>query len=345
MHHIAIDLGSVKSQVCVRDGSAKIVQEKAIATAELGNWFKEQSAGRVIMETCTESYAVARLAKACGHDVRVVAATLVKQLGVGERRLKNDQRDARKLSEASVRMELTGVHVASPEAQQMQLVCGLRESLVQARTKLINSAKAYVRGTLTVLAKGDAETTPRRVRAAMGTQLPNSVERVLVSIEALNEQIKQADKEARQLAKKNPLCARLQTAPGIGPITALRFVARVDGVERFPNAHYLESYLGLIPSDSSTGKTQNRFGSITKAGDKKLRWTLVQAALSAKRHYPQDPAVSWAINVGKRRGKHVATVALARKLAGIMYAMLRDGSDYDPKKMTEPRWKQLMNLA
>jgi transposase len=344
MNHIAIDLGSRKSQICVRDEAAKIVHEGPIATREIASWLQKQEPGRLIVETCTESYAIARAAKRSGHEVKVVAASLAKQLGVGERRLKNDQRDARKLSEVSARIELPSVHIASVEAQQIQLVCGLREALVEARTKLVNSAKAYARGQLVELAKGDAETTPRRMREAF-LELPTAVERVLVAIETLNVQIKAADKETRAMAKSNKDCVRLQTAPGVGPITSLRFVSRIDDVKRFCKAHDLESYLGLTPSDSSTGLTPGRHGSITKAGDRRLRWTLVQAALSAKRCYPTDPMVSWAQKVAHRRGKHIGTVALARKMAGVLYAMLRDQSDYDAQKMTKQHWDALGQSA
>src|ERR1700690_1868431 len=209
MNHIAIDLGSVKSQICVRDASAKILQEQPIATSALLQWLREQAPGRVILETCTEAYAVARAAKAIGHEVKVVPATLVKQLGmVSGRRLKSDRNDARLASEVSTRIELPSVHVPSLEAQEILLVCNLRSSMVEARTKLVNSAKAYVRGQLVELEKGEAETVPKRIREAFADKLSDAVERVLVSIDALNEQIKAADKEAKALAKKNPLCVR-----------------------------------------------------------------------------------------------------------------------------------------
>jgi transposase len=119
------------------------------------------------------------------------------------------------------------------------------------------------------------------------------------------------------------------TVPGVGPVTAMRFVAAVDQVERFPNSHALESYVGLVPGENSSSE-HKRITALTKAGARKLRWVLIQAAWSARRCRKNDPMVTWALQVEVRRGKFVATVALARKLAGILYAIWRDGSVYDP---------------
>ena len=135
------------------------------------------------------------------------------------------------------------------------------------------------------------------------------------------------------------------TAPGVGPVTALRFAAVVDEVGRFASAHQLESYLGLVPSERSTGESQQRYGRITKAGSKKVRWALVQAIWSAKARYKTDPLICWGERVAHRRGNKVAVVAMARKLAGILFAMLRDGQDYDPSKLTGHRWQALMQTT
>jgi transposase len=341
MHHIAIDLGSRKSQICIRDTAGKIVEEQIVSTTALKSWLKEQPQGRVIVETCAESFAIAMEAKHLGHEVRVVPATLVKQLGVGERRLKNDQKDARKLSEVSTRIDLPSVHIPSVPSQRIREVCNMRETMVEARTKLVNSVRAYARMHVCELETGAAQSIPKRMRKAFGTDLPMAVERVLQAIESLNEQIYQADKEATKMAYDNVDGARLMTAPGVGPVTALRFASVVDEVGRFATAHQLESYLGLVPSESSTGQKQQRYGAITKAGAKKVRWALVQAVWSAKRHYKEDPMVRWAEKVATRRGKKIATVAMARKLAGVLFAMLRDGKDYDPSHLVSQSWKQL----
>lgn len=109
MNHIGIDLGGRESQVCVRSESGEIIEEARHRTTEFGRWLAGRPAGRVVVETCTEAFRVATIARQHGHEVRVVAATLVRSLGVGHRGLKNDVRDARILSEASCRMDLPSV--------------------------------------------------------------------------------------------------------------------------------------------------------------------------------------------------------------------------------------------
>lgn len=123
------------------------------------------------------------------------------------------------------------------------------------------------------------------------------------------------------------------TTPGVGPITAIRFVAALDRVDRFPDAHQVESYLGLVPGENSSSDRQQRL-SITKAGSSSVRWSLVQATWALRvccRSEAARPLQLWALEVEKRRGKKIATVALARKLAGILYALWRDGKAYDPR--------------
>lgn len=123
--------------------------------------------------------------------------------------------------------------------------------------------------------------------------------------------------------------ARLRTAPGVGPVTATAFVATLDDVTRFAGAHQVEAYHGLVPTEYSSGEKQRR-GAITKAGNPRMRWLLVEAARGVLRSKRPDTADlrTWAERIAVRRGRRTAVVALARRLAGILYAMWRDGSDY-----------------
>jgi len=104
------------------------------------------------------------------------------------------------------------------------------------------------------------------------------------------------------------------------------------------HAHQLEAYLGLVPREYSSGETQRR-GPITKAGHSRVRWLLVQAALSILRRRPPqaEELRTWALRIAARRGTQVAVVALARRLAGILYALLRDGSVFEPQRVRHPR--------
>jgi transposase len=117
MQHVAIDLGSVQSQICIRNPQGEILRELSVRTAQLPRFLKKQEASRVIVETSAEAFFVADAAKALGHEVVIVPATMVRVLGVGERGIKTDERDARKLSEVSTRIDLPSVHLPSARSR------------------------------------------------------------------------------------------------------------------------------------------------------------------------------------------------------------------------------------
>jgi transposase len=283
----------------------------------------------VVVETCSEAFRIADAALAAGHEVRVVPATLVRTLGVGARRTKTDRRDAQVLSEVSCRIDLPSVHVPSREARQRKTVCGMRDGLVSARTKLINTVRGWLRTEGLRPRSGDVVTFPARVRALGGDVVGAShVTRQLQVIEALSAAIADADRELHAITQADPLLRRFLTVPGVGPTTAVRFAAALDDITRFGDAHTVESYLGLVPGEDSSADRKRRTA-ITKAGPTSLRWCLVQAAWAARRMRRQDPVHRWATAVAQRRGTRIATVALARKLAGILYAIWRDGTVYE----------------
>ena len=332
MQHVAIDLGGRESQICVRHETGEILEERKVATRDLDRFLKKQPASRVVVETCSEAFAVADAALSHKREVRVVPATLVRSLGVGARGIKTDRRDARVLSEASCRIDLPSVHIPSELARQRRAMCAMREQLVATRTALISSARAWARTQLLKLRSGGPETLPQRVREAAlrhADGLPDYVERTLVVIQTLNEQLAFFDKEFEQLARQDPVCQRLMSVPGVGPVTSLRFVGAIDDISRFPNARSVEAFLGLTPGEKSSSDRQHRTG-ITKAGPAGVRRALVQGAWNVRRYRPADPIAKWAADIEHRRGKFIATVAVARKLAGVLYALWRDGTLYEP---------------
>ena len=134
MKHVAIDLGGKESQICIRSADGRIIEEQRAPTKRLPMLMTRWEACRVILETCAEAFPIADAARAAGHDVRVVPATLVKTLGVGARGVKTDRRDAQVLSEVSCRIELPSVHVPTTTSRELKSLCGAHESLVETRT-------------------------------------------------------------------------------------------------------------------------------------------------------------------------------------------------------------------
>lgn len=340
MDHIAIDLGGRESQICVMSGDGEVLLEERRSTRGLGTFLAKRPAARVVMETCSEAFEVAERARKAGHEVKVVPAMLVRSLGVGMRGIKTDVRDARNLAEASCRMNrLPSVHIPTAASRERKSTCGMRDVLVTIRTKLINSVRGWLRtGSLGPMVRATPESFPRRLREHVKKHqgvVPPAVERLLAMADAVTIQIASADKELKDIARQDPVCGKLMTVPGVGTITAIRYAAAIDDVSRFDKAASIQSYLGLVPGESSSSE-RRRITSITKAGSRQLRWTLVQAAWSARRHRKNDPMVRWALEIEKRRGRHIAIVALARKMAGIMYAIWKTDTVYDPKRGAAP---------
>jgi transposase len=338
MDHIAIDLGSKDSQVCVRTATGEIVGEWRWRTEKLIAFLQSRPPARVIVETCTEAFRVAALAQRAGHDGRVVAATLVRSLGVGHRGLKNDVRDARVLSEASCRMDLPSVHIPTAISQEVKAICGSREALIKTRTQLIGRVRGYVRARLGRVLRATPESLPKRVRKALLEDpegLPGHLDRVLVALETISEQLKDADSELRALAEADERMSRLMSVPGVGPVTSARFVAAVDDIRRFPTAASIASYVGLVPGENTTGFRTKRTG-LTRAGAPQVRWALGQAAWSLYIRRKTDPMVRWARQIAERRGVQVAIMALARKLAHVLYALWKHEVVYDPARAAQP---------
>lgn len=338
MRHLAIDLGGRESQLCIRDARAKILEEGRVFTADLAELLGQQPPSRVVMETCSEAFAVAAWARAKGHEVRIVPASAVRALGVGSRGLKNDARDAQVLSDVSCKVDLISVHVPSDLAQERKARCTAREAMVESRTKLVNTVRSYLRQRV-LHVRCTPDTLPAKVREMLlstSEGLPSYVEHLLKAVEALSVQIDEADKELSELAQKDETCRRLMTIPGVGPVTATRFVAAIDDPARFRNTEHVCSYLGLTPGENTTGFKPKRTG-VTKAGSASVRRTLSQAAWSIWRTRPEDPLVVWAKNVAERRGKQKANTALARKLAALMFVMWRDKQPYNPKHLEKKK--------
>jgi len=250
----------------------------------------------------------------------------------------DDKRDARTLAEACKLGAYRVTHRVSVEQRHVRSELAVRDSLVRTRTRYVALIKAAVRREGLRLSQGDPERTVSKLEAIeLREEVLQEIRPILDLLSPLNREIDAADEKIEGLGKGNPVVRRLMTAPGVGPVTALAFVAALDEVTRFPTAHQVESYLGLVPSEYSSGERQHR-GRITKRGSSRVRWLLVEAGWRIMRSRRSECAAlrAWAVQIAARRGKRIAVVALARRLSGILYAMWRDGTEYRvPNKTLE----------
>jgi transposase len=283
-----------------------------------------------LVEASTESEWVARHLEFLGHTVIVADPGFAAMYATRSKRVKTDKRDARTLCEALQLGAYRAIHRASDDQRQVRALLGVRDALVRTRTRYVAIIKAFVRREGLRIPSGDAEHTVGKLQAL---SLPSHVLEELAPLIALwaplNTEIETMDARLLALTKDHAVITRLRTMPSIGPVTALAFVASLDDVERFHSAHQVQAYLGLVPSEYSSGDRRVR-GRITKRGDARMRWLLVEAAWRILRS--PNPALAglkaWAQQIAQRRGKRIAAVALARRVAGILYAMWRDDTDY-----------------
>jgi len=332
MEYGAIDLHTRESEIQIvsEDGTEVLARRVATRPAALARVFAERPPLRVLLESGTESEWVAQCLEGWGHTVVVADPSYAPMYGTRHRRVKTDRRDVVALAEANRRGWYRPAHRTSPAQQAVRETLTIRRTLIGQRTQLISVVRTTVRRQGYRIVSGQAETFVRRVRQLdLPATLQTMVAPLLVALEGLAPLIAAADQAATVRAREDAVVRRLMTAPGVGPITALNYRAALDRVERFADAGAVASYLGLVPREHSSGD-QQRKGRITKAGPREPRAMLVQASWTIWR-IRRGPGVGlsgWAHRVATRRGRRVAIVALARRLARILFAIWRDDQPY-----------------
>jgi transposase len=333
MDHIGMDAGMKSSPICELTEAGEVI-ERQIRTQRrhLQEVFGNRLKARILIEASTESEWIACCLEELGHEVIVADPNYAPMYAHRSRRIKTDRRDAHALAKACQLGAYRAAHRTSPHQREAPALLGVREMLVRTRTRWIVHVRALLRRDGLRLAPGRAENFVARVKELpLSPSLAPLIAPGLELLKPLNEQIDKLDAQVAIRACEDEHGRRMMTAPGVGPVTAVAFVATVDRVVRFVDGHQLESYIGLVPREWSSSETQRK-GSITKAGNTRMRWLLVEAAwcILRRKKKPETAVVrDWADQIARRRGSHVAAVALARRLAGILYARWRDGTDYD----------------
>jgi transposase len=331
MEYGAIDLHKRYTWIRLVTAGGESTFERRVTTTreELTAAFSGRPRARVLIESSTESEWVAQTIEACGHEVVVAAPSYALMYGHRDPRIKTDRRDVVALTEACRLGIYRRAHRVSAAQRQRRRELKVREILIRQRTMLINLLRAELRQEGVRLRACAAEGVVRQYRAlALPADLTATLSPVVAHLDELNDAIAASTVALTVTAAADPIVRRLQTAPGVGPITALTFRAVLDDIERFPDARSVAAYLGLVPREDSSGD-RRRKGAITKAGPTGLRTLLVQASWVVWRQRKSGGALyAWVERLASRRGKRIAVVALARRLARILYAMWRDGKDY-----------------
>jgi len=331
MDYGAIDLHKRYTWIRLVTADGVVTLERRVPTTReaLTAAFGGRRPARVLIESSTESEWVAQTIEACGHEVIVASPGYALMYGHRDPHIKTDRRDVVALAEACRHGIYRAAHRVSAGQRQRRRELKIRELLVRQRTALINLLRAELRQEGLRLRSCAAERVARQYRVlALPHPRRESLAPVVAGLEDLDDAMAASTAALTAAAQADPVVRRLQTAPGIGPITALTFRAVLDDVERFADARSVAAYLGLVPKEESSGARQHK-GAITKAGPPGLRTLLVQASWTVWRQKTGRGALhAWGDRLAARRGKRVAVVALARRLGRILYAMWRDGQDY-----------------
>lgn len=334
MQHIGIDLAKSASQVCILTEDGELIERRIPTTRDqFQRLLDTGSDSRILLEASTESEWVARYLESLGHEVIVADPNFAPMYATRSRRVKTDKRDARALAEACRLGAYRQAHRASERQRHIRAKLAVREAMVRTRSKYISLMRALVRRDGLRVAAGTPRSFATRLDAvSLSAELRAEIAPLITLFEAVNEQIGRADDELAQLVKDDVVVRRLTSVPGVGAVTAACFVSTLDNVTRFASAKQVRAYLGLVPSEYSSGERKER-GRINKAGPNRARYLLVEAAWALLRSTRAEGAElrAWATVIRTRRGTKVAIVALARKLAGILFAMWRDGAEFAPR--------------
>ncbi|HLB36055.1 MAG TPA: IS110 family transposase [Gemmatimonadales bacterium] len=330
MRTVALDLGNRISFCEVAQGS--VIKRTTVDALEglLPLLGPRTPKARVAIEACREAWVIHAKLKEWGHEPVLVDTTRARKLGIGQHRRKNDRIDAETLARALEQGLIPPAHVLSSHRQQLRLQLSVRQVLVETRAKYVTVIRALARSRGKRLKKCAVEDFRARVEeAVLGEEVRHLIAPLVALLPSVEQSIAQAERKLEALCAREPAVALLQTAPGVGPVVAAAVVAVVDDPKRFRNAHQVESYVGLVPAENTSGK--RRLGSITKQGNGYLRALLVQAAWTVLRNRQADPLKEWGQGILSRRGKGNAAVAVARRLLGVLWAMWKRNTVYDPE--------------
>jgi transposase len=332
MRSVALDLGARTISYCeVREGVV-IARGSVRSLAGLKTLLGPNTPkAQVAFEACREGWHAVELLMSWGHEPLMVDTTRTKAVGIGHHGRKTDPIDAERLALALEAGLLPLAHVLTVHRRELRYQLSVRRALVETRAQYVAQVREIVRARGGRVRSCETEGFVVAFKEATLDEATRRLTEPLMGILGpLEAQLAVVEEKLLQLCAQEPQVERLMTAPGVGLIASAAYVSVIDEPRRFRRAHEVESYLGLVPKEDSSGD-RRRLGSISKAGNSYLRSVLVQGAWCVLRMRDgDDPLVRWGHQVAARRGRKVAAVAVARRLAGILWAMWRDGRVYDP---------------
>src|SRR5271169_964725 len=328
-----LDVSMEETHVCVLDRDGAVIHEaKAASTSEaiIDELARAPSCRRVVFETGRMAPMLFHGLSRRGLPVVCVESRQAYQALKSLATHKTDRNDARGLAHLARTGFFKPVYVKSLSAHALRSLIIARKKLVGQRVALENQ----IRGLAVVF----GVRLPRALSAAFITQalrasegipgLSAAVRGLIAARTAVMTAVAAIDADMRRMTRASAACRRLMTIPGVGQLTALAFVAAIDDPSRIRRSRDIGAYFGLVPRRYQSGEI-DYVGSISKCGDRRVRTLLYEAAnVMLTRYKGQLKLKDWAFAIAKRSTMRKAKVALARRLAIIMHAMLRDGTEF-----------------
>jgi len=330
---IAIDLAKNVYQLCGVNRAGKSVFNKQVSRTKFVQTIAQYPGVTVAMEACCNSNYIGRLLLRMGYNVNIIPPNHVKPFVKGN---KNDRNDAFAIAEAARRPDMHFVQPRSIEQTDMSIAHKIRERRIAERTALVNQVRGLLmeygvtvplgihklRADLPLIL-GDAE-NELSIIARQQFQL------LLEEWQALDILISEQDTLIKRQAHADKKATRLMQIKGIAELTSTAIVSHMGASHNYKNGRHYASCLGVVPQEYSSGGKQ-KVGGITKRGNKYIRRLLVQCAWSIIRRIESatDNLSLWAKKVIERRGKQIASLAIANKLARIVWAMSHYKQDFN----------------
>ena len=329
---VGLDLAKNVFQVHGADASGRAVLRKKLRRAQVLEFFSQLPPCVVAMEACGGAHFWGREIGRLGHEVRLIPPAYVRPY---VKRQKNDMADAEAICEAAQRPTMRFVAVKSEDSQAVAVIFRTRDLLVRQRTQLINALRGHMGEFGLVGPQGVARAKELVALVAdPDTLVPGAARpalQVLVSaLERLDAEIRGLEAEIARRAKDDAVARRLMTIPGVGPLIATALVALAPPPETFRRGRDFAAWLGLTPRQHSTGGKQ-RLGATTRMGERSLRRLLILGANSViiKRHVHREAQPgTWLAGMMRRKPPMLVRVALANKMARIVWALMRKGGVY-----------------
>lgn len=339
---IGLDVSDQYTQLCVLDEAGEVSEQGRLRTdpAAMRRRFSSVQRARIALEVGPHSSWISRLLTELGHEVIVANPRKLRMIYQNDH--KSDRADAWYLAKVA-RLEPQLLAPVQHRGQKTQTDLSLvraRAALVAARTRLIS----HVRGISKVFGTRLRKMSTGRFSSAVGSEIPSdlqpALQPLLDTIAHLTAQIRAYERRMRDLCRERyPHTELLRQVPGVGPLTALTYVLTLDEPGRFRKSRAVGCYLGLTCRKNQSGQQDPELR-ITKAGDRALRFLLVQAA-----HYilgpfaPDTDLRRWGLVLasrGRKNAKKRAVVAVARKLAVLLHRLWVTGEVYEPLRNSEP---------